>query len=151
MVAYSFKPSFLDDIAARVKRQTIRLPRKRHARPGEAIQLFTGSRMRPVRVGAAICVRVHDVRLDFSEHTVILDDAMTIDAEDGFEALNAFAVRDGFTPGAHLAQRGNLGLGIHGPLLAPDSPGRPDLPRRVDRLGRQLSGPAAAVRQSEAA
>lgn len=95
MVAYSFKPGFLPAIRSSVKRQTIRLPRKRHARAGEALQFFTGPRMNPIRIGAAICVGVRDVRLDFAERIVTLDEFEIIE---GNEALNAFAVRDGFMP-----------------------------------------------------
>ena len=94
MVAYSFQPRFLPLLASREKRQTIRLPRKRHARPGEALQFFTGARMKPVRVGAALCVASRDVRLDFAASRVTLDDAVEIDTAD---ALDAFAVRDGFS------------------------------------------------------
>lgn len=93
MVAYSFKPSFIDDIRSKVKCQTIRLPRKRHAKAGEALQLFTGPRMKPVRLGAAICVASRDVRLDFEASVLTLDDFEVIA---GTEELNAFAVRDGF-------------------------------------------------------
>lgn len=106
MVAYSFQPSFLAPIAAREKQQTIRLVRKRHARSGEAIQLFTGPRMRPTRLGAATCLQAQDVRLDFSGHTVVLDDAITIEAGADFAALDAFAIRDGFRPPVHVAARG---------------------------------------------
>ncbi|QQQ17770.1 hypothetical protein JIP62_10540 [Brevundimonas vitis] len=93
MVAYSFKPGFIDDIRSKVKCQTIRLPRKRHARAGEALQLFTGPRMKPVRLGRAICAASRDVRLDFKTNVVTLDDFEVIA---GTEELNAFAVRDGF-------------------------------------------------------
>jgi len=99
MVAYSFKPGFIPAIEALEKRQTIRLPRKRHARAGEALQLFTGPRMKPVRLGAATCVAVRDVRLDFRAATVTVDDAMMIDE---LADLNAFAIRDGFLPPEHL-------------------------------------------------
>lgn len=99
MVAYSFKPSFIADIRGKVKRQTIRLPRKRHARAGEALQLFTGPRMKPVRLGAALCVSVRDVRLDFTADQVTLDDFEVIEGDD---ALNAFAIRDGFQVPARL-------------------------------------------------
>lgn len=99
MVAYSFKPSFVAEIIAKRKRQTIRLPRKRHARPGEALQLFTGPRMKPVRVGAATCRAVLDVRLDFSAERVELSNAIVIE---GDAALNDFALRDGFSPRAGL-------------------------------------------------
>jgi len=96
MVAYSFKSSFLAPIYEAEKRQTIRLPRKRHARPGEALQFFTGPRMKPVRIGAAVCKSVCDVRLDFDKHEIALDDAIVVSEP---AELNAFAVRDGFRYG----------------------------------------------------
>jgi len=99
MVAYSFKPSFIRPIQLKVKRHTIRLPRKRHARPGEALQLFHGPRMKPVRIGGALCRAARDVRLDFHDDLVVLDDAIEISGDD---ALHAFAVRDGFGPPAEL-------------------------------------------------
>ena len=46
MVAYSFQPGFAAEIIAGRKTQTIRNPRKRHAMPGEHLQLFTGMRTR---------------------------------------------------------------------------------------------------------
>lgn len=95
MVAYSFKPGFAADIRSGTKRQTIRLPRKRHARAGEQLQLFTGPRMKPVRLGAASCLAVRDVRLDFAENRVELDEFEVID---DWDALQDFAIRDGFSP-----------------------------------------------------
>lgn len=93
MVAYSFKSGFIPAIHAGTKRQTIRLPRKRHARPGEQLQFFTGPRMAPVRIGSADCLFVRDVRLDFDKHEVVLDDAILLSTQ---AELNQFAVRDGF-------------------------------------------------------
>lgn len=93
MVAYSFKPSFIATIQQRVKQQTIRLPRKRHARPGETLQFLTGPRMKPARLGYATCEAVRLVRLDFIRHRVLLDDAIEIA---DLDELNAFATRDGF-------------------------------------------------------
>lgn len=93
MVAYSFKPSFVPQILTGIKQQTIRLPRKRHARAGEALQLFHGPRMRPVRIGGAVCQAARQVRLDFEDNRVTIDDAVEIWDENG---LNAFAIRDGF-------------------------------------------------------
>lgn len=49
MVAYGFKAFFAPQIEAGVKRQTVRSERKRHARPGEAIQLYQGMRTRQCR------------------------------------------------------------------------------------------------------
>lgn len=102
MVAYSFKPSFIRPIQLREKQQTIRLPRKRHARPGEALQLFYGPRMKPVRIGGAVCDAARDCRLDFGKDVVTLDDAVEMS---GDGELNAFAIRDGFRPPASIADR----------------------------------------------
>lgn len=45
MVAYNFKSSFVDPIRSGAKRQTIRRNgKRRHARPGEQLQLYTGMR-----------------------------------------------------------------------------------------------------------
>lgn len=93
MVAYSFKPSFVPLILAGIKQQTIRLPRKRHARPGENVQLFHGPRMKPIRIGEAICLSQSQVRLDFAGNCVSIDDAIDIRDE---AQLNAFATRDWF-------------------------------------------------------
>lgn len=98
MVAYSFQARFLDPIRLGEKRQTIRLPRKRHARAGEAIQMFTGPRMKPLRVGGAVCTVAHEVRLDFQRHQVLLDDAIILDGPE----LDDFAIRDGFRPPARI-------------------------------------------------
>ncbi|WP_085025571.1 ASCH domain-containing protein [Ensifer aridi] len=49
MVAYSFKPFFVPQILAGIKRQTVRTDRRRHARPGEPIQLFTAMRTKHCR------------------------------------------------------------------------------------------------------
>ena len=94
MVLYSFQPSFLAPITAKTKRQTIRLPRRRHARAGEVLQLMTGPRMRPSRVGWAVCQRARDVRLDFQCNLVTLDDSIEIS---GSAELSAFAAQDGFS------------------------------------------------------
>ncbi len=50
MVAYSFKAQFAEPILGGTKRQTIRANRKRHARPGELMQLYTGMRTRNYRL-----------------------------------------------------------------------------------------------------
>lgn len=98
MVAYSFQQRFLEPIRLGEKRQTIRLPRKRHARQGETLQMFTGPRMKPVRVGSALCASVQEVRLDFQAHQVLLDDAIILDGAE----LDDFAIRDGFRPPARF-------------------------------------------------
>lgn len=65
MVAYNFKPSFIEPIRAGTKRQTIRLPRARHAFPGEHVQLFTGMRTKNCTkiIPDPVCVGVDVVRI----------------------------------------------------------------------------------------
>lgn len=73
MVAYSFHPQFVDPISAGLepgpwvpgmKRQTIRGDRRRHARPGEIVQLYTGMRTRQCRlIGTATCTAVLPITL----------------------------------------------------------------------------------------
>jgi hypothetical protein len=94
MVAYSFQTQFAAPIAAGSKRQTIRADRKRHARLGETLQLYTGMRSRKCRlVGRAICIGVGPVRLDFRAEVVSLWTGVTLAQPD---ELSAYAVRDGF-------------------------------------------------------
>lgn len=49
MVAYSFKQQFAPAVESLVKQQTIRGARKRHAVPGEPVQLYTGMRTKACR------------------------------------------------------------------------------------------------------
>lgn len=68
MVAYSFHAQFVPAIIDGRKSHTIRAPRKRgHARKGNALQLFTGPRMRPKLIGTATCQGSCDIELDFSD------------------------------------------------------------------------------------
>lgn len=69
MVAYSFNAAFVSPIVARIKRQTIRLPRKRHARPGERMQLYYGMRTRHCRklIPDPVCIGLDEVRIDLRE------------------------------------------------------------------------------------
>lgn len=86
MVAYSFKKRFVDQLAAGIgipvlncinverldvhpKRQTIRaFGKRRHARVGEAVQLYTAMRTKQCRkIGVARCVSFEGVLLKWSE------------------------------------------------------------------------------------
>lgn len=96
MVAYSFKQRFVDPIRAGTKRQTIRADRKRHARPGEQLQLYRGMRTKQCElIGRAECIEVVKI-------TILFDDAD--DEAEGFVlpgfgfpgGLNGFAIADGF-------------------------------------------------------
>jgi hypothetical protein len=66
MVAYSFDKRFVPQIENGFKRQTIRAHRRRHARPGEALQLYTGMRTKHCRKirDDVICSRIDEVRFD---------------------------------------------------------------------------------------
>ena len=98
MVAYSFKASFAAAIVARTKRQTIRMPRARHARPGEAVQLFTGMRTKQCRKlidPDPVCIRVDEIRMpaewQAGEAPIEINGIPLSDEE-----MAAFAIADGF-------------------------------------------------------
>jgi hypothetical protein len=95
MVAYSFKARFVEPIQSGLKAQTIRAERKRHARPGEALQLYTAMRTKQCTlVGTATCARIDPIRLDFDCGRIEFPAtglALTMLPE-----LDAFARIDGF-------------------------------------------------------
>ncbi|APX83790.1 hypothetical protein BV511_03020 [Methylorubrum extorquens] len=104
MVAYSFKKRFGPPILAGTKGQTIRADRKRHARPGEELQLYTGMRTRQCQLlGRTPCLSVMPVRLCFSEQSA------TAPFEVGgaflsWVEMEAFAKADGFEDIADMAR-----------------------------------------------
>lgn len=112
MVAYSFKSRFEVAIREGWKTQTIRSSRKRHARPGEMLQLFCGMR-------TAQCRRIcDDVRCtDVMQIVLTFDQANLIDAvyTDGIRVrdLDAFAAQDGFLSIDDMSQ---FWVQSHGPI-----------------------------------
>jgi hypothetical protein len=104
MVAYSFKKRFAPPIIAGLqpgplvvgmKRQTIRADRKRHARLGEELQLYTGMRTRSCQLlGRADCTSVLPIRLLLGPVPAVEiggEPAIT-----GAKGLDLFARLDGF-------------------------------------------------------
>ena len=93
MVAYSFKQQFRGPILAGAKRQTIRADRKRHARPGEQLQLYTGMRTRQCAlIGRSVCEAVEPVRIGVEDGWIQVGQLMKL-----FRNLtDAFAQADGF-------------------------------------------------------
>lgn len=100
MVAYSFAPQFVEQVSTLRKRQTVRSWRKRHARPGEPIQLYTGMRtksceklVRPDPVCASVeLIRIHlDSRSSDLLVSIEIEGVRLSDAE-----IEEFAVADGF-------------------------------------------------------
>lgn len=106
MVAYSFKRQFVDPIKVGLglrgselarpivhpKRQTIRADRKRHARPGEELQLYCGMRTRHCfLIGRARCLSVKPLALLWG-----VSDAMVYIENEGSPLTPEFARADGF-------------------------------------------------------
>lgn len=94
MVAYSFQRRFVGPIRSGAKAQTVRADRKRHARQGEALQLYTGMRTTNCKlIGRAICASVEPIRFDFDAQDVTIgaNPPMTDLAQ-----LDAFSQADGF-------------------------------------------------------
>lgn len=98
MVAYTYKPQFVAPTLGRIKIGTIRaVGKKRHARPGEALQHYTGSRFRPRLFARSVCMSVDWVRLFIRSGFVEVGhgDSGGYCITDA-AALDAFAVGDGF-------------------------------------------------------
>lgn len=102
MVAYSFKQQFVAPILSGAKRQTIRAERKRHARPGEQIQLYTAMRTKYcTAVGTATCEAVLPITIDLLTDRIMtggtvfrsqanLDDFARVDGFKDWEEMRAF-------------------------------------------------------------
>lgn len=126
MPAYSFKRRFVDPIKAglgtyepilglqpaivRPKRQTIRaIGKRRHARPGEVIQLYCAMRTKQCfKIGEGRCVSSEPIRIDFEYQYVPDYIPGRIEWGDPFhvcqgkENLDRFATQDGFSDWAEM-------------------------------------------------
>ncbi len=100
MVAYSFAPQFVESVSTLRKRQTVRGSRKRHARPGEPIQLYSGMRTKHCRKLVApdpICRSVSHILIDIDAHAHFVITAIAVDGVHlSDDEIEAFAVADGF-------------------------------------------------------
>lgn len=93
MVAYSFKAWLRQPILDGTKGGTIRNDRKRHARPGEELQLYTGMRTRTCQlIARKICIACDPIRLNLARGRVSLPALDLVLACD----LDTFARFDGF-------------------------------------------------------
>ena len=101
MVAYSFKAYFAPQIETRVKTQTVRADRRRHARPGEALQLFVGMRTRHCRKLLGIdptCLFVSPIHI---QTNTLVGGIASIEIDGRVlhrDEIEAFARADGFAP-----------------------------------------------------
>lgn len=95
MVAYSFNPRFIVPIRSGRKHQTIRLPRKRHARPGEMIQIYSGMRTKNCQkiIADPRCTAVRLIRLEIDTRSLGVEiEGIRLRGPD----ILKFAVADGF-------------------------------------------------------
>jgi hypothetical protein len=94
MVAYSFKRQFADPIRTRRKTQTIRAERKRHARVGETLQLYTGMRTKQcMLIGTAVCASLNPITMDLGKAVIFIAGQEPIGRR---FRLDEFARGDGF-------------------------------------------------------
>jgi hypothetical protein len=100
MVAYSFAPQFVEAVASLKKRQTIRGARKRHALPGEPIQLYAGMRTKYCRKLVTVdpvCIDVRHIAIELSSRHEQLITRLEIEGVPlGDDELEVFAAADGF-------------------------------------------------------
>lgn len=95
MVAYSFNPRFIEPIRQGIKTQTIRAQgARRHARPGELLQLYSGMRTAHCLkiLPDVTCLAVMQVRIHFADGAIVRAFTEGVRVRD----LDAFAIRDGF-------------------------------------------------------
>jgi hypothetical protein len=95
MVAYSFAPRFIEPIRQGFKTQTIRAKGlRRHARPGELLQLYSGMRTAHCLriIPDTPCLAIMEVLIQFRPGMIDWITADGIRVRD----LDAFAIRDGF-------------------------------------------------------
>lgn len=101
MVAYSFKERFELPILTGRKTGTIRsFGKRRHARPGETLQLYVNQRSPSCRlIATPACTSVDRLRCWFDQPRVIigeLEDDTPIEAVNHCADFDAFARADGF-------------------------------------------------------
>lgn len=94
MVAYSFQRRFAPLIREGLKTQTIRAERKRHARPGEMLQLFTGMRTAQCEriIPDVVCTSVLPIEINLSSSRIERIEVGIVPIRN----LDHFAVADGF-------------------------------------------------------
>ena len=101
MVAYSFKAFFGPQIVVGSKTQTVRADRRRHARPGETLPLFTGMRTRDCRKlldRDPTCSFVSPINI---QTNTLVGGIASIEIDGSVlhrDEIEAFARADGFAP-----------------------------------------------------
>lgn len=95
MVAYSFQRRFAPGIVNGSKTQTIRADRRRHARPGEMLQLFQGMRTAGCvkLIPDPLCTAVEPLLIRFDTEGKISSieiDGVPVEDPDGFALADGF-------------------------------------------------------------
>lgn len=115
MVAYSFNRRFIPGIEGGTKRQTIRAEgKRRHARPGEPMQIYFGMRTRHARkiIADPVCVGVDKVEIVVSGAAPANIAGIVVNGVPLPRiAFNRFAITDGF---ASIADFGAYWFETHG-------------------------------------
>ena len=114
MAAYNFQKRFVGPIKAGTKTQTIRrIGKRRHARPGEMIQLYTGMRTKSCKkiVPDVVCLKVSEIEIRINAagfHEIQINGRPLLKHE-----WRRFAKRDGFDSVAdfHLCFKTMHGIG----------------------------------------
>jgi hypothetical protein len=98
MVAYNFHPKFVNPIVAYRKRRTVRQNgKRRHARPGEFLQLYTGMRTRNCKKiieSDVICVEVAEISIEVAVDQI---DRICVNGTTIADTIEEFARDDGFS------------------------------------------------------
>lgn len=97
MVAYNFQRQFASAVRSGAKKNTIRAMRKgrsRHARPGEALQLYSGMRTSACEklVSDPICSKVQQITISKEEFVRVVLDQELLPASE----IEKLAISDGF-------------------------------------------------------
>jgi hypothetical protein len=108
MVAYAFMKLFVPQVEIGLKRHTVRAHRKRHARPGEAVQLYTAMRTKYCRKLVEpdpVCSLVQEIRIEVGDGGAAEQalagtiEGIEIEGRELSAAeIAAFAAADGFRP-----------------------------------------------------
>lgn len=109
MVAYSFKKCFVPPIEQRLKRQTVRGDRKRHARPDESIQLYYAMRTKQCRkiIPDPVCLGVSPIEIEVRDSFAPISMIAVNECELVGDRLMEFAIADGFDLRWHQPKKGH--------------------------------------------
>jgi hypothetical protein len=116
MVAFSFRPRFVEPILAGTKRHTIRAPRRDGRWPveGDELQLYTGMRTAACKlICRRTCLGTSPIQLVFDDDDPMGEGIISPGSDQwGYASLDAFAVGDGFANWADLKAFWRLTNGV---------------------------------------